>query len=149
MSDAGRLERIWIKTAHRGAMRPVERARLAGGKGVEGSADQGGERQVTLLERERWQRATAQLGAGLDPSARRANLLVSGLDLARSTGRVVAIGAVRVRIGGETDPCRVMDLAFDGLRRALEPDWGGGAFGEVLDDGEIRVGDALRWIASE
>lgn len=148
MSDAGRLERIWIKLAHRGPMRAVECARLAAGKGLEGSADQGGKRQVTLLERERWQRATARLGAELDPSARRANLLVSGFDLARSTGRVLAIGDLRLRIAGETDPCRVMDAAYRGLRRALEPDWAGGAFAEVLDDGEVRVGDALRWITA-
>ena len=25
----------------------------------------------------------------------------------------------------------------------MRPNWGGGAFGEILDDGEIRVGDAV------
>ena len=29
---------------------------------------------------------------------------------------------------------------------ALRPDWRGGAFGEVLDDGEITVGDRLEWV---
>src|SRR5687767_5398973 len=108
MAGAGKLERIWIKTARRGAMQPVERARLAAGKGLEGSADQGGKRQLTLLELERWQKATGSLGVALDPATRRANLLVSGIDLARSAGRVLAIGAARVRIRGETDPCRRM-----------------------------------------
>ena len=27
----------------------------------------------------------------------------------------------------------------------MRPDWGGGAFAEVLDDGEIRVGDPVTW----
>jgi hypothetical protein len=27
----------------------------------------------------------------------------------------------------------------------MYPDWQGGAFGEVLDDGEIAVGDAVWW----
>lgn len=146
MPDAGRIEAIWIKTAHRGAMRAVESAVLVAGRGLEGSADRGGPRQVTLLERELWQRATAKLGIELDPAARRANLLVSGLGLARSTGRTLAVGRARLRIAGETDPCRLMDRACSGLRGALEPDWGGGAFAEVLDGAEIHVGDEARWI---
>ena len=28
-----------------------------------------------------------------------------------------------------------LDEAHPGLRAAMEPDWGGGAYGEVLDDG--------------
>ena len=38
-----------------------------------------------------------------------------------------------------------MDEAYEGLRAALDPHWGGGAFGEVLDDGDIAVGDAVSW----
>ena len=38
-----------------------------------------------------------------------------------------------------------MDEAFPGLRRAMQEDWGGGAFAEVLDNGEIAVGDPVEW----
>jgi hypothetical protein len=41
-----------------------------------------------------------------------------------------------------------MDEACPGLRAALRPDWGGGAFGEALDDGRIAVGDLVRWEAA-
>jgi MOSC domain-containing protein YiiM len=28
----------------------------------------------------------------------------------------------------------------------MQADWGGGAFAEVLDDGDIRVGDRAEWV---
>ena len=28
----------------------------------------------------------------------------------------------------------------------MKANWGGGAFGEVLDDGRIAVGDAVHWV---
>ena len=90
-----------------------------------------------------------ELGADLSPSARRANLMVSGVPLAGMRGRVLRIGACRVRIYGETKPCERMDEALPGLQGAMRPDWGGGAFGEILDDGEIRIGDPVSFEPEE
>jgi MOSC domain-containing protein YiiM len=142
---AGRLERIWIKRAHRGPMDAAERATLVAARGIAGSADRGGKRQVTIIARERWEAVIEQLGTAVDPSARRANLLISGIDLEKTRGRTLRIGACRILVRGETRPCERMDEACDGLRAALSPHWGGGAFGEVLDDGEIALGDAVSW----
>ncbi len=137
---------IWIKRAKRGPMDPRPRARLIAGKGLEGNANQGGRRQVTILAEEAWQAAVAELGVpALDPRLRRANLFVRGLDLARSRGRVLCIGETRLHVLGEVRPCERMDEGYSGLRRALDPDWRGGAFAEVLEGGEIAVGDAVSW----
>lgn len=38
-----------------------------------------------------------------------------------------------------------MDEALPGLKAAMYNNWQGGAFGEVLTDGDIRVGDLVRW----
>jgi MOSC domain-containing protein YiiM len=142
-TEPGRLEAIWIKRVRRGPMDRADQARLIAGCGIEGNADQGGRRQVTVIEREAWDRQTRELGVDIDPAARRANLLVRGVSLANSRDRTLRIGSCRIRIRGETRPCHILDEAAPGLKHALQTNWGGGAFGEILDDGEIRVGDAV------
>ena len=145
MTD-GFLEAIWRKRSHGGGMDPLESAVLLAGVGLEGSADQGGRRQVTLIEAEVFETVAAELGRPVDPAARRANLLLRGLVLADSRGREIQVGACRIRILGETRPCEVMDAAVPGLRAALSPPWRGGAFGEVVTGGTVRRGDPVRWV---
>lgn len=145
----GRVVGIWVKRSHGGVMDARQTARLVAGRGLEGDATKGGRRQVTILSIDRWRQLTAHLPGPPDPAIRRANLLVEGLDLDDSRGRVLAIGDARVRLFGETRPCHQMDEACDGLQAALSVPWGGGAFGEVLADGEIRVGSPVAWAAVE
>src|SRR5215510_3159980 len=146
METTGRLEAIWLKRMRRGPMDAVEQAVFKTQQGLVGNTDQGGRRQVTLLEQEVWQALMTQVGATLPPSIRRANLLLSGIRLVKSRKRILGIGACRVRILGETKPCERMEEACLGLQKAMYPDWAGGAFGEVLDDGEVVVGDVARWL---
>ena len=71
--------------------------------------------------------------------------MVSGIDLANSRGKFLAIGDTLIRMYGETRPCNRMEEAQPGLQQALDPDWRGGAFGEVIKGGSIKVGDKVRW----
>ena len=146
MQSHGRLEAIWIKRFRRGPMDVTEQATLRAQRGLVGNADQGRRRQVTLMEQERWQAIMEAVGASLPPVTRRANLLLSGIQLTQSRKRILQIGAYRIRIFGETKPCERMDEAWPGLKEAMYDNWGGGAFGEVLDDGDIAVGDAVYWL---
>jgi MOSC domain-containing protein YiiM len=145
-SGPGRLERIWIKRAKRGVMDPALRATLEADRGIKGNANRGGRRQVTIIEAETWERLMSGMRADVDPSARRANLMVRGVSLVNARGRILRVGSCRIEIKGETKPCERMDEALPGLRDAMRPDWGGGAFGVILDDGEIRVGDTVELI---
>lgn len=142
---SGRLEAIWIKRAHRGPMDSVTGATLVAGRGLVGNADQGRRRQVTIIEREVWDRLMRELGGAAPPSARRANLMISGLSLASQRDRVLRVGDCRIRVLGETRPCERMDEALQGLREAMKAGWGGGSFGEVLDDGRVALGAEVRW----
>ncbi len=140
------LIQIWIKRMHKGPMDPAATATVVASRGIVGNANQGGKRQVTIVSSKSWEDVTAPLGATPDPRLRRANLLVSDIDLVNSRGKILTIGNVRIRIYGETRPCEQMEAAVPGLQNAMSVPWGGGAFGEVLDDGEITVGDAVELI---
>lgn len=146
MHKRGKLDAIWVKRAHRGPMDAMLMARLVAGKGVADSADRSRTRQVTLIEREVWEALMQEAGANAHPSSRRANLMISGIALANSRGRLLKVGAVVLRIGGETKPCERMDEVVSGLRALMYPDWRGGAFAQIVEGGEIAIGDAVEWI---
>lgn len=112
-----------------------------------------GRRQVTVVSLEAWQAACAQAGRPELPwTARRANLLVTGIDLAAvnraaaadAAGRLLRVGAVELEVTGETAPCERMEEACRGLRAALAVGGRGGVTCRVLRGGELAVGDAVQ-----
>lgn len=141
----GKLERIWLKRAKGGPMDPVNAALLDVNGGLRGNANRGGKRQVTIISQERWAELMDALGADVSPSARRANLMVSGLNLENSRGRMLRVGTTRLLINGETRPCEQMEAAHAGLQQLMKERWGGGAFAEVVEGGDIRVRDEVEW----
>lgn len=101
-------------------------------------------RQITVLAREAWEAAAAEAGdGGLPWTARRANLLVEGVELPRGKGGVLRIGPARLEVTGQTYPCLRMEEVRTGLLRALAKDWRGGVTCRILAGGSIYLGEAV------
>jgi MOSC domain-containing protein YiiM len=124
-------------------MDSVAEAELVADRGIVGNATQGGRRQVTVIEKEAWEDVMTSLGAALDPSTRRANVMLSGLRLKKTRGHILLIGECRLEVLGETRPCERMEESLSGLQSAMYPEWRGGVFASVVVGGVIRVGDGV------
>ena len=146
---SGKLEAIWLKRMKSGPMDAYSFTDLVANRGIAGNTNQGGKRQVTIIEKELWDELKTTLSETIEPKMRRANLMVSGIQLTNSRGKILRIGDCRIQIRGETRPCEQMDAAYPGLREVLKSDWRGGVFGEVLDNGVIAVGDPVSWDTTE
>lgn len=145
----GEIAAIWRKRFKRGPMDPLDEAQLVAGKGLAGNANQGGKRQLTIIDEAAWSDAARELGIDVPPQTRRANVMLRGLDLEQTRGKLLRLGECIVRVYGETRPCNQMEEAQRGLQDALDPHWRGGVFCEVLQGGTIRVGDRAEWAQAE
>jgi MOSC domain-containing protein YiiM len=151
MAGAGRLIGMARRDAPRAPMETLESGRISIELGLEGDwrgvrrPGKDPKRQVTVLAREAWAAACAELGRDVVWTARRSNLLVEALELPREPGAVIAIGDVRLEVTMQIDPCQRMEEAAPGLQAALVPDWRGGVGCRVISGGDIAVGDAI-WI---
>lgn len=144
----GQLVGIFLKRGHGGVMDPQPEATLDD-RGLVGNANRGGFRPITIMSSERWAELMKEVGAALSPGVRRANLVLSGVDLANTRGQTLVIGSCRLLIGGETRPCEQMEEAVAGLQDAMKAHWGGGAYATVLEGGQIKIGDAVIFAESE
>jgi MOSC domain-containing protein YiiM len=89
----GRLLGIAIKEAKRSPMILKEWINVTTEHGVDGDhRGKPGERQVTVISQDSWDKACRNLKKSLPWIARRANLLVKGFTFEDSTGKILQIG---------------------------------------------------------
>jgi MOSC domain-containing protein YiiM len=139
-----RLEGIARRERKRAPMETLEHAQISVETGVDRDfRGRPGQRQVTVISMASWRAACDEIGLEIPWTTRRANLLVDGIELARTTGSVIHIGPVWLLVTGEVDPCSRMDEQCDGLTDALKPDWRGGVSCTVLEGGSVSLGDAV------
>ncbi|ALP52466.1 hypothetical protein Tel_04505 [Candidatus Tenderia electrophaga] len=149
-----RLLGIAKRARKRAAMQLLQTAEIRLEHGVaDDFRGKSGARQVTVLTREAWQAACAELGLGaadtLPWTTRRANLLIQGLDLRDSSGRILKVGEVELLISRETDPCERMEQACPGLLAAMAKEWRGGVCCRVLVAGRIQIGDPVALVDAD
>jgi MOSC domain-containing protein YiiM len=112
--------------------------------GIEGDYHTRGSRQVTVLFKDSWEAACAELNVDLPWTTRRANVYVDGLLPTDCVDKQLQIGEVLLEVTGETRPCDIMEAAQPGLRAALQPEWRGGVTCRVLQSGAVQRGDAVK-----
>ena len=138
----GRLDWIGLRPVRRAAMRAVDRAECQD-HGLAGDHARPGKRAVTLIQAEHLPVIAALAGrAGVAPETLRRNLVVSGVNLSATRGRILAIGPALLRITGPCAPCSRMETALGpGGYNAMRGH--GGWCAEVLDPGPISTGDRV------
>ncbi len=131
-------------------MEELQSVQIEPGTGLEGDfRGKIKDRNVSIVSREAWQAACADLGRDLPWTLRRANLLISGLDLQETAGKRLEIGGVLLEITKECDPCGRMEAQQEGLRAALTPGWRGGVLCTVIRGGGVTVGNPVHFAEGE
>lgn len=141
MSQSGSLSAIYLRAGARIPAKSAERATAIANVGLEGDHARGGRRQVTVLAEEGWAAACREFGRKVNPSVRRANLLVCGIDLAERINSQLRIGEVVIEVLGECRPCELLDQdGNEGLCGSLRADHRAGVFGRIVQGGDLEVG---------
>ncbi len=146
----GRVLDLAVRTAVRAEPEQRPRLKLAPSSGVADDHTTGSRRQLTILAEPQWQTICDQLGRDLPWTIRRANVLVSDIEFGPEwSGKRLRIGAAVVLVHGQVTPCFRMEEQVTGLHDLMVPDWRGGIHCEVLDEGEIAVGDLLEMLEED
>lgn len=144
----GRVEAIWVAPAAGEPAQAATAVRAIAGQGLEGDRHVAGTgtfpsglpgSALTLIEAEVCESFNPPLG----PDEHRRNMVTRGSDLNSLVGHEFMIGAVRCRGKRLCEPCRVIQgYAARPILRALVHR--GGLRADILDEGEIAVGDDVR-----
>jgi MOSC domain-containing protein YiiM len=161
----GTLEGIFIGRTKAAPLELVESARAIAGQGLEGDRYCSGngsfssykatgkdaehhpqDKQVTLIEAEAIEAAAADYEVTIGPAQSRRNLLVRGVPLNHLVGKEFLVGEVRLRGLRLCEPCGHLEkLTVSGIKTALLHR--GGLRAEILGNGVLRTGDAVRSIS--
>jgi hypothetical protein len=151
-TGSGAVEGIWVSPSAGEPARALPRARALAGPGLEGDRHVAGTgtfpsgrpgSALTLVAAEVCESFTPPLTA----DQHRRNVVVRGLDLNRLVGHEFQIGPVHCRGMRLCEPCTVVQryVGRPVLRDLVHR---GGLRADILADGEIQVGDAVRAVAA-
>jgi MOSC domain-containing protein YiiM len=145
-SVEGRVEGIFI-TPERGQLpTPVARVTAVAGQGLEGNRyffdEAPAGRAITLIAAEAVEALEAEHGISLEPAATRRNVLTRGIDVNALVGKRFRIGEVECAGVELCEPClHLQSMTQPGVIDGLVHR--GGLNADILEGGDIRVGDAV------
>jgi MOSC domain-containing protein YiiM len=153
--DNGRVEVIAVAEAAESPMRRVTTARALPGQGLDGDryakragtftprSGKGVGYDLTLIEAEVLDRLVLPGGATLDYADARRNIVTRGIDLNALVGQTFRIGDVECVGRRLCEPCAHLEtLTHAGVLRRLIHQ--GGLRADILSEGRIHAGDAVR-----
>jgi MOSC domain-containing protein YiiM len=120
----------------------LEGDRYASRDGKFTRAGDGGERAVTLIEREAVEAARREYEIELEEHEARRNVVTEGVPLNHLVGRTFRVGDVVLRGFKLSEPCTYLEgLTRSGVRKALVHR--AGLRAEILEGGTVHVGDRI------
>lgn len=147
----GKVTNIFITAKAGEPMQPVQSVTAVASKGLQGDRKfrdgKGGkkdaaDREVTLIESEAVDAVNRDYPLRIEAIETRRNILTQGVALNHLVNKEFTVGKARLRGLRLCEPCgHLEDLTRKGVMRALLHR--GGLRAEVLDGGEIKVGDAV------
>jgi alkylated DNA nucleotide flippase Atl1 len=132
------IRALYLKPRPGAAMQPVPEVTGRAGAGLvgDGNADPASPRQILLIAR------SAVRALGLADPDLRANLVVDGDLHLLSSGSVLELGDLRLRVTIPCEPCRKLEHVRPGLSREVGA--GRGLLARVLSSGALHVGSRGR-----
>ena len=152
LPQVGTVVWIGVRPARRAEMVPVASVCAALESGLEGDRFQGkltGKRQITLINAEHLVAIASMLGRPeVSPALLRRNIVVQGINLLALKDKTFRIGGAVLETTGECHPCsRMEENLGPGGYNAVRGH--GGITARVVQAGVIRIGDAVRVVASD
>ncbi len=150
----GRVEFIHVALSAGAPMEARAQVRLLAGSGIEGDryATQTGAfsskpksgRQITFIEAEAIEALSRELGLALGPGETRRNVVTRGVALNHLVDCEFQVGSARFRGTELCEPCKYL-VGLTGKPEILPGlIHRGGLRAEILEGGDLRVGDAVR-----
>jgi MOSC domain-containing protein YiiM len=148
----GHLIGIFVTGRKSGPMQAIERIEAVPGRGLVGdryflkdgtfSAQNGPDREVTLVEVEALEGLDREYQITLLPAQARRNLLTRGVPLNHLVGHVFSVGPVVLRGIRLCEPCGHLEaLTCTGVKKGLIHR--GGLRAQVLEGGMLEIGGAV------
>jgi len=139
---------IGISDNIKGEMKNVNNIKIFAGKGLEGDrhfkVNNDKRRQITLIEFENINYYNKISGTSFKPISFRRNIITQGIKLNDFLNKEFLIGKVKVKAHDLCRPCKYLQEKLKQNNIIKEFMHKGGLRCEILDDGEIAVGDLIK-----